>query len=114
MLAQYIRAQIALAGLALLVYTLVFWLMQLPYSFALSSVAGLSSYSGRRTFVRRDSHLGCWFLGKLSTSIYGGYILGRVAILQDYVCSPRIMGNKLKMHPLAAVSQRWWEPNWGE
>lgn len=47
--------------------------------------------------------LGVGFLASYPHLFMVATFLAVWRVLQDYVCSPRIMGNKLKMHPLAAV-----------
>ncbi len=104
MVAHYVRAQLALAGLAMAVYTLVFWLMGLPYSFALSSIAGILEFIPVvGPAVAAVVIVSISFLGNYPHLLIVVLFLGIWRILQDYVISPRVMGTNLEMHPLAAI-----------
>lgn len=104
MLAHFIRAQITLAGLAMVVVTFVLWVMRVPYAFALGPAAGAME-----------------FIPVVGPAV-GGLIVLLVALLsgynhvfwlllflliwrgiQDYVSSPRIMGSTLELHPLTVL-----------
>jgi predicted PurR-regulated permease PerM len=47
--------------------------------------------------------LGVGFLANYSHLVLLAILLGGWRVMQDYFNSPRIMGRKLKMHPLAAI-----------
>ena len=104
MLGHFIRAQLTLAGLAMVVVTFVLWIMGVPYAFALGPAAGALE-----------------FIPVVGPAV-GGVIIMAVALLsgythmwlllifllvwrgiQDYVSSPRIMGSTLELHPLAVL-----------
>jgi len=104
MVGQYIRSQIILAGVAIVVVTFVLWVMRVPYAFALGPAAGALE-----------------FIPVVGPAI-GGLIVLAVALLagynhlfwlliflliwrgvQDYVTSPRIMGTTLELHPLMVL-----------
>lgn len=104
MLAHYIRAQITLAGLAIVAITSMLLLMRVPYAFALGPAAGALEFI------------------PVVGPLVGGAIVLAVALLagyhhvlwvfiflliwrgiQDYVSSPRIMGNTLELHPLTVL-----------
>jgi predicted PurR-regulated permease PerM len=104
MVAHYVRAQLALTGLALVFYMLVFWLMRLPYSFALSSIAGILEFIpivGPATAA--VVVLGVCFLETYSHLFAVVLVLGAWRVVQDYLITPHIMKSNLKMHPLAAI-----------
>lgn len=104
MLAHFIRAQLVLAGLSLVVYTLVLWLLAVPYAFALSSIAGIMEFIPVvGPLVAAIAILGVAFLANYPHLVVVALFLGIWRIVQDYVSSPRIMGKKLEMHPLAAI-----------
>jgi predicted PurR-regulated permease PerM len=104
MLGHFLRAQLALAGLAMLVITLGLAAMRVPYGYALGPIAGALEFIPVMgpiiggaivlvvAFAANYHHL-VWVLVFLL--IWRG--------IQDYVTSPRIMGGKLEMHPLAVL-----------
>jgi predicted PurR-regulated permease PerM len=104
MVGQYIRSQIILAGLAIVVVTFVLWIMHVPYAFALGPAAGALEFI------------------PVAGPAIGGLIVLAVALLagynhlfwlllfllvwrgiQDYITSPRIMGTTLELHPLMVL-----------
>jgi predicted PurR-regulated permease PerM len=104
MLAHFVRAQLVLAGLSLVVYTFVLWLLRVPYGFALSSIAGVMKFIPVvGPLVAAIAILGVAFLANYPHLLAVAVFLGIWRVVQDYVSSPRIMGNRLEMHPLAAI-----------
>jgi predicted PurR-regulated permease PerM len=104
MLGHFIRAQLALAVLAMLVLTLIFWAMRVPYTFALGPVAGALEFIP----VVGPIMGACLVLAIAFVSSYSHLLITAVVLLiwrgiQDYVTSPRVMGSKLKLHPLAVL-----------
>lgn len=104
MLGSYIRAQITLAGLTLVAYTLVLSLLGAPYAFILGPVAG---------FLEFIPVVGP-AIGSISIivlSILAGYshvlwlfiFLALWRLTQDYVSAPRIMGKSLEINPLLQI-----------
>lgn len=101
MLGDFLRAQVLLSALAIVVITLVAWAMRIPYAIAVGPAAGALEFipvvgpilGGLLVwgvaFLTGYTHLFWLFLFLL---------LWRV--MQDYVNSPRILGDKLKLHPL--------------
>ena len=104
MVGDYIRSQISLAGLAIVVVTFVLWVMHVPFAFALGPMAGSLE-----------------FIPVVGPAI-GGLIVLAVAVLsgynhvwllliffivwrglQDYVTTPRLMGSRLELHPLTVM-----------
>jgi len=104
MLAHFIRAQLSLAALTLVMYSAVLGMMRMPYALVLGTLGGL---------------LECIpVVGPLvaaviivSVSLLVSYphwlaliiFLGVWRLIQDYVSSPRIMGSSMELHPLAAI-----------
>lgn len=104
MVAHYVRAQLVLAGLALVFYMLVFWLMRLPYSFALGSIAGILEFIPVvGPAIAAVVVLGVCFLETYSHLFAVVLVLGAWRVVQDYLITPHIMKSNLKMHPLAAI-----------
>lgn len=104
MLAHYIRAQLTLAALAMLVYVGGLTLLRVPYGFILGIIAGFWE------FIPIVGPLISFFL-IMGVALGAGYkhvlllvlFLGVWRGVQDYFNSPRIMGRQLKLHPLAAL-----------
>src|SRR5271163_4533095 len=104
MLAHFIRAQLTLAALTLVSYSAVLSIMRLPYALVLGALGGLLE------FIPVVGPLVA-ALTIIGVSLFVGYghwveVLIFLAIwrsLQDYVSSPRIMGNSMELHPLAAI-----------
>ncbi len=104
MLAHFIRAQLTLALLTLVMYSVVLGVMQVPYAIVLGTLGGVLEFipvvgplAGALTIV--------------SVALLMGYphwlilvvFLGVWRLIQDYVSSPRIMGESMELHPLAAI-----------
>ena len=104
MLAHFIRAQLILAGLTLVAYSSVLGMMGMNYALVLGTLGGLLEFipvvgplvaavviivvallTSYQHWVALIIFLGCWRL------------------IQDYVTSPRIMGQSVELHPLAAI-----------
>ncbi|MGC2698097.1 MAG: AI-2E family transporter [Candidatus Angelobacter sp.] len=104
MVGHYIRAQITLAGLAMVVVTFVLWVLRVPYAFALGPAAGALEFIP----VVGPAVGG---LAVMIVALLAGYnhmlwlliFLLAWRALQDYVSSPRIMGSTLELHPLAVL-----------
>ena len=104
MLAHFIRAQLTLAGLTLVVYSVVLSVMGVPYALVLGTLGGVLE------FIPVVGPLAA-ALTIVSVALLMGYthwlilviFLGVWRLLQDYVSSPRIMGESMELHPLAAI-----------
>ncbi len=104
MLGHFMRAQLALSLLAMFVLTVGLWAMRVPYAFALGPIAGALEFipvvgpiiGGAAVLIvafgANYRHV-LWVLVFLL--IWRG--------IQDYFNSPRIMGGKLELHPLAVL-----------
>ena len=104
MVGHFIRAQLFLALLAMVVVTIVLRLMNVPYAIALGPAAGALEFipvvgpvAGALLilgvgFLAGYKHL-WWVL--LFLVVWRG--------IQDYVTSPRIFGRTLELHPLAVM-----------
>jgi predicted PurR-regulated permease PerM len=104
MLAHFIRAQITLAVLSLLVYCSFMGLMRVPYGMVLGTAGGFLEFIP----VVGPLVAAVLILGVALLSGYPYWIvllcfLGAWRLVQDYVISPRIMGEKMELHPLAAI-----------
>ena len=104
MLAQFIRAQLTLAGLSLVVYTSVLGVLRVPYAMVLGTTGGVME------FVPIVGPLVAGILMAV-VAVLAGYSYWPVLVLflliwrliQDYVISPRVMGGSVQLHPLAAL-----------
>ena len=104
MLGAFIRAQITLSVLAMVVITFVMWAMRVPYALALGPAAGALE------FIPVVGPI-IGIVAVMAVAFMSGYghlfglllflVLWR--IIQDYVSSPRIMGSTLELHPLAVL-----------
>ncbi len=104
MLAHFIRAQLTLAALTFVIYSAALALMRMPYALVLGTLGGLLEFI---------PVLGPLVAGVtiVSVALLMGYkhwlvlilVLGIWRLIQDYVSSPRIMGQSMELHPLAAI-----------
>jgi len=104
MLAQFIRAQLTLAGLSLLAYTSALGILRVPYAMVLGTAGGVLEFI---------PIVGPLLAGvaMVMVAVLAGYqywpwlllflVVWRLA--QDYVIAPRVMGDSVQLHPLAAL-----------
>jgi predicted PurR-regulated permease PerM len=104
MLAQFIRAQLTLAALSFIAYTAFLGAMRVPYALMLGTAGGAMEFV---------PVVGPLLAGAvmITVAILAGYqhwiylllflLLWRM--VQDYGISPRIMGVRVELHPLAAL-----------
>jgi predicted PurR-regulated permease PerM len=104
MLAHFIRAQLTLAALTMVIYTAFFEVMRVPNPVALGVIGGSLEFIPvvgplvaalviiTVAMVLSYSH---WMILLI--------FLGTWRLIQDYVSSPRIMGDSMELHPLAAI-----------
>ena len=104
MLAHFIRAQLTLAALSLVVYSSFLGIMKVPYPLVLGTIGGLLEFI---------PVIGPLFAGLtiITVALLTGYPHWLVILvfllvwrgIQDYVSSPHIMGESMELHPLAAI-----------
>ena len=104
MLAHFIRAQLTLAGLSLVMYSAVLALMGMPYALVLGTMGGLLEFIP----VVGPLAAGVIILSVALLISFPHWLgllvfLGIWRLIQDYVTSPRIMGHSMELHPLAAI-----------
>ena len=104
MLAHFIRAQLTLAGLTLVMYSAFLGVMGVPYALVLGTIGGVLEFvpvvgplAGALTIVTVALLMS--YKHWLILIIF----LGVWRLVQDYVSSPRIMGESMELHPLAAI-----------
>jgi predicted PurR-regulated permease PerM len=104
MLAQFIRAQLTLAGLSLLAYTSVLGILRVPYAMVLGTAGGVLE------FVPIVGPLVAG-TAMVLVAVLVGYSYWPLLLLflvvwrlaQDYIIAPRVMGGSVQLHPLAAL-----------
>jgi len=104
MLGDFLRAQLLLAALAMVVITIVLSASRVPYAVAIGPAAGaLEFIPVIGPFLGIVLVLGVAFLTGYNHLFWILVFLLVWRGLQDYVNSPRILGDKLKLHPLAVL-----------
>ena len=104
MLGSYIRAQLILAALTLVVLTVITSLMRVPYSFILGPIAGVCEFVPVvGPAVAAVAFFGIAALAGYSHLIWLFLVLGSWRLVQDYVAAPRVMGGSLEISPLAQI-----------
>lgn len=104
MLAHFIRAQLTLAALSLLAYTAFMGLMRVPFALVLGTAGGIMEFIP----VVGPLMAAVLILGVALLMSYQHWVillvfLGVWRVIQDYVVSPRVMGQSMELHPLAAI-----------
>jgi len=103
-LASYIRIQIFLAALTMLVYLTGFVALRIPYAVALGVAAGLLDF-----IPVIGPLIGALIV--LGTAFFVGYpyvvvlalFIGAWRVIMDYYISPRLFGGQVQLHPLAVL-----------
>lgn len=104
MLASYIRAQLTLAVISLVVYITVLEILRVPYAVVLGTLGGVMEFVPVvGPLVAAVMIVGVGFLTGYQHPVILIAFLALWRLVQDYVVSPRIMGHKLELHPLAAL-----------
>jgi predicted PurR-regulated permease PerM len=103
MLAKYVRAQLALAGLSVVFYTASMLLLGFPYAIALGLVGGALEFLPAVGWVASAAAI--LTIGFLTHAhwIWMALLLVLWRLVQDYVNSPRIMGENLQLQPLTVL-----------
>ena len=104
MLGYFIRAQLLLAVMAMVVVTIVLSAMRVPYAIALGPAAGaLEFIPVVGPVVGGVVIVGVAFLSGYTHLLWLVIFLVVWRGIQDYVTSPRIMSGTLELHPLAVL-----------
>jgi predicted PurR-regulated permease PerM len=103
MLAKYVRAQLALAGLSFVFYSASMLLLGFPYAIALGLVGGALEFLPAVGWVASAAAI--LTIGFLTHAhwIWMALLLVLWRLVQDYVNSPRIMGENLQLQPLTVL-----------
>src|SRR5579864_2932190 len=104
MLAQFIRAQLELAALSLVVYISFLSATRVPYALVLGTAGGMMEFIP----VVGPLVAGVVILVVALLMSYPHWLMLLAfligwRLIQDYVVSPRIMGQSMELHPLAAI-----------
>jgi predicted PurR-regulated permease PerM len=103
MLAKYIRAQLALAGLSFLFYSISMLALGFPYAIALGFLGGVLEFlPAIGWIISAAAMLPVGFLAHAHWIWMAGLVIVW-RLVQDYVNSPRIMGNTLELQPLTVI-----------
>jgi predicted PurR-regulated permease PerM len=104
MLGSYIRAQIILAALTMLAYSLVLGLMHLRYALVLGPLAGFFEFVPVvGPAVAAISIFVIAIITGYSHVVWIVVFLAVWRLVQDYVNAPRIMGKSLEISPLVQI-----------
>jgi predicted PurR-regulated permease PerM len=104
MLAHFIRAQLTLAALTMVIYTAFYEVMRVPNPVALGVIGGsLEFIPVVGPLVAALVIMTVALVLSYSHWIILLIFLGTWRLIQDYVSSPRIMGDSMELHPLAAI-----------
>jgi predicted PurR-regulated permease PerM len=103
MLARYIRAQFVLAALSFVFYSGAMLVLKFPYAIALGVVGGVLEFLPALGWIASAAAI--LAIGFLTHAhwIWMALLLVIWRVVQDYVNSPRIMGNNLELQPLTVV-----------
>jgi predicted PurR-regulated permease PerM len=104
MLAHFIRAQLTLAALSLVVYSAFLGVMGVQYALVLSTIGGVLEFIP----VIGPLVAGLTIVTVALLTSYPHWLIVLVflvlwRVIQDYVSSPHIMGESMELHPLAAI-----------
>ena len=104
MLAHFIRAQLTLAGLSMLAYGVILSLLHVPNALVLSIAGGMLEFIPVvGPLLAATIILGVSLLQGFQHPVILGVLLLLWRLVQDYVISPRVMGQSVELHPLAAL-----------
>jgi len=103
MLGKYIRAQLALAGLSFVFYSICMLILGFPYAIALGAIGGALEFLPAVGWIASAAAI--LTIGFLTHAhwIWMAGLLGLWRLAQDYVNSPRIMGDNLDLQPLTVI-----------
>jgi predicted PurR-regulated permease PerM len=104
MLAHFIRAQLTLAALTFVAYSIFLGAMGVPYALVLGTIGGLMEFVPLvGPLTAAVVIVGVALLMSYPHWLALVVFLGVWRLIQDYVSSPRIMGRSMELHPLAAI-----------
>jgi predicted PurR-regulated permease PerM len=104
MLAQFIRAQLTLAVFSFVAYLAFMGLARVPYALVLGTAGGILEFIP--VVGPLVAAAAIFSVALLMSYPHWAVLLIFIAgwrLVQDYVISPRIMGQSMELHPLAAI-----------
>ncbi len=104
MLGSYIRAQLILASLTLVAYSVVLSLLQVKYALVLGPLAGFFEFVP--VVGPAVAAIIVFVIAVLTSYPHLAWVIAFLAVwrlLQDYVNAPRIMGKSLEISPLVQI-----------
>ena len=104
MLAHFIRAQLTLAAVSMVAYSAFLGAMRFPYPLVLGTIGGVLEFVP----VVGPLVAGLTIATVALLTSYPHWLVIVIflivwRVIQDYVSSPRIMGESMELHPLAAI-----------
>jgi len=104
MLAQFIRAQLMLAALSFIAYLAFMEIARVPYALVLGTAGGMMEFIPVvGPLVAAALIISVALLMSYPHWLVLVIFLAAWRLIQDYVISPRIMGQSMELHPLAAI-----------
>jgi predicted PurR-regulated permease PerM len=104
MLAHFIRAQLTLAALTLVMYSAFLALVKVENALVLGTIGGVLEFIPVvGPLAAAVTIIGVALLTGYKHWIVLVVFLAAWRLVQDYVSSPRIMGQSMELHPLAAI-----------
>ena len=103
MLAKYVRAQLALAGLSFIFYSLSMLFLGFPYAIALGALGGVLEFLPAVGWIASAAAILTIGFATHAHWIWMAGLLLLWRLVQDYVNSPRIMGDTLALQPLTVL-----------
>jgi predicted PurR-regulated permease PerM len=104
MLAQFIRAQLTLAAFSFVAYLAFLELAGVPYALVLGTAGGMMEFIPVvGPLVAAVLIFSVAMLMSYPHWVFLLIFLGAWRMIQDYVISPRVMGQSMELHPLAAI-----------
>jgi len=103
MLAQYVRAQLALAAMSAVIYSVSMALLGFPYPLALGVMGGALEFIPVAGWILAAAIMltAGWLAG--APWIWMVLVIAAWKTLETLVVSPRIMGNRLALEPLTVL-----------
>jgi predicted PurR-regulated permease PerM len=103
MLARYVRSQLAMAGLSFVFYSTAMLILGFPYAIALGFLGGVLEFLPAVGWLASGAAI--LIAGFLTHAhwIWMAALLIPWRLVQNYVNSPRIMGNNLQLQPLTVL-----------
>jgi predicted PurR-regulated permease PerM len=103
MLAQYIRAQLVLAGLSFIFYSVSMLLLRFPYAIPVGILGGALEFLPTVGWIASATTI--LTIGFLTHAhwIWMAGVLVLWRLVQDYINSPRIVGDTLELQPLTVL-----------